>query len=189
MKTYYSLFYIIPGDAGESHLKKRLETCRYFKRDLTIRKDSPAHITLKYDMELDDKQVGELETFLEKFCAKEKPSPFVLSGLGHFDNSAVYVDVQPSDAMLDTQKRLLKYISQFPWAQMREYEREGGHLHATLMRRIPKKIFADVWAYVQDHQVHEELVFDHIALCPIVKGKRIVQRIFSLVADNYSSIR
>jgi 2'-5' RNA ligase len=174
----YSLFFLLRGDVGKRHDAFRNAIAQRFGIVSAIKRESHPHVTLKYDVEMDETQLLQLEHALEVFCEKVDKAKAKISGVAHFDKETIYANVIPTYQMQQLHRQLHEMLTSMSWMHFRPYEKEP-HLHATLaFRDLSEENFDAVWDFCKTYDIDEDVWFDNIAICPLIDGKRKVYRVF-----------
>lgn len=173
----YSIFYLIRGEAGKDHVLLAKEISKKFKiGDVSER--LPPHLTLKIPFETHN--IEDICAVVEKVKVRFSQSPFLLSGFGNFRKEVIFVDVQPSQTLLNMTSQLLEELRKIPHMTFGSYEDKTPIFHATLGYCDSPQIFFKIWKYLSRKKFHHPVNFDNVAIMKKEKGKWHIYKVFEI---------
>jgi|WetSurMetagenome_2_1015567.scaffolds.fasta_scaffold834130_1 2'-5' RNA ligase len=174
----YLTVFLIKGDAGKFQRKMLYELAKKFNIGGAIQRDPPPHITLKYSFETDN--IKEIESLLNKFCKKQKPTSLKISSFGHFGKDVIFIKVKPSKEMLKVHKSLLLEFHKISWMRWHKHD-ENSNFHASIAHSDIAEKFNDIWKYIKKYNPEYELMWNNITLFKLINGKWKIHKQFKIL--------
>ena len=171
----YVIVCLINGKVKDFHHNIVEDVCQRFK---VKRQRLQSHFTLKAPFE--SKDLTEIEKVTENFCLTHKASPFTMKGYNHFNNKVIYMDIKPSaDTVKNCEdyKSLLRLIPGLEWKR-KEFEKHK--FHCTIVSKLTKETFEDIWTYVNQFPYCFDCSFDNITIMRLEKSGWVVERSYRL---------
>ncbi len=178
------IVHLIRGEAKEAHenitrsLVEKLDAFPVHDRVVP-------HLTIKRWFELDEVGVQAVYAAIEKIIETHKQSPYRLHGYNHFGEGVIFVDVEPSQKMLDTVSAVMTAMRDIEGMTFDEYDEIEGDLHATVAMAALKPFdFKETWDYLHTlPELDMKLQFDNIAVLKKVDGKWVPEKVWELSAN------
>lgn len=155
----YVIVCLIKDEALEFHEKLVADVCTRF---MVKRQRLPAHFTIKAPFETD--KIKEIEKLTEDFCIQHSKSNITLRDYGHFRESVVYMNVQPSKESIKIHDQYIDKLSEIKWLQWKGNEGKGRIFHCTVVSKLFKDKFKEVRDYVNKFPFCFEQYFDNITI-------------------------
>ncbi|NLZ48171.1 MAG: 2'-5' RNA ligase family protein [Clostridiales bacterium] len=171
----YVIVCLINGEVKEFHHQLVEEVCHRFK---VKRQRLQSHFTLKAPFECKD--LSEIEKVTESFCLSHKASSFIMSGYNHFDDRVIYMDIKPS---LDTIKNCEEYknlLRTIPGIEWKKNESKKHKFHCTIVSKLTKDTYNDIWFYVNKFPYSFNCSFDNITIMRLDKEGWVVEKGYKL---------
>jgi len=149
--------------------KISLELARRFRVKQSAKQENPAHVTLFGPFNTHDE--NRLIQEFEKFCRKYDLIQFSLGGFEHINKEVIYLDVEPSQELIEFRRELaqnfIRFTSDYPL-----WDREPNFIfHTTLTKDFGDK-FEAIWDYLS--RVHASKRDQYILRVCLLKNRRIL---------------
>lgn len=171
----YLIVCLINGNAKDFHHHLVEDVCQRFN---VKRQRLQSHITLKAPFKIKD--LTQIEEITETFCLNHKASSFTMSGYNHFNEKVIYMDIHPSvDTIKNCEeyKNLLRNIEEIEWKR----NESGRHkFHCTIVSKLNKNIYKDIWTYVNQYPYSFDCSFDNITIMVLDKDGWNVKKSYKL---------
>ena len=175
------IVHLIRGEAKEAH--------ENITRSLVTELDAfpvhdrvVPHLTIKRWFDLDKVDLQTVHAAIDTIVETHKQSPYRLHGLDNFGEGVIFVDVDASEAMLETVGAVIVAMRTIKGMTFDEYDEIEGDLHATVAMRALKLFdFKETWDYLQTlPPIDMNLRFDNIAVLKKVDNKWIPEKVWEL---------
>lgn len=178
----YLILYHIKGKANAYHKRLAGKIASAFGIP-DISESIEPHITLKYFRDpLDNKQLGEIESLLERVCRSNRKAELKLEGIGHFDDRVIFIDVKPSAEMRMLYNNLTKELEKLSWVQWAHYEKENIHFHSTLEKGDIQRKFDEMYRFASQEKPDFVLEVNAISIFKLQKDKWVLYKEFKLAS-------
>lgn len=171
----YVIVCLINGKVKGFHHQLVEDICHRFD---VKRQRLQSHFTLKAPFDSTD--ISEIERITENFCLTYKASPISISGYNHFSDKVIFMDIKPSfDAIkvCEEYKKLLRTIPELQW---KKNELEKHIFHCTIVSKLNKTTFRDIWTYVNQFPCNFNCSFDNITIMRLEKEGWVVEKSYPL---------
>ena len=155
----YVIVCLIKGEALSFHEKLVGNICSEFK---VKRQRLPAHFTIKAPFDYDD--ISELEKTLENFSKTHKKAPYNIKGYNHFDNRAIYMEVNMSREGKILHDELFDELNKIDYINFGEKDGKDKIFHVTISSKKIQKIFHELWDYINHIPCDFDCEFDNISI-------------------------
>jgi len=140
------------------------------------------HITLQAPFRWPIAEVASLEGAIAQVSHTLSPIPVHLSGFGSFPPRVIYIDVEKTPELLQTQAQVSDCLQQQPQAIELKPERRTFAPHVTVAsRKLDRMTFQTIWSEVQEQTVEFEYVCDRLTLLIYDRQGWRIHREFPLV--------
>lgn len=161
MKLYFIAF--IPHEALKENIRALKEEMKErFNAQHALK--SPAHITLQMPFKRKEEEESRFIPTLEKFAGQQSGFLSRLNGFGHFSTRVIYINVEPSQAILDIHAHLNQVLAEqlgFPEGEIRT----EFHPHMTIATRdLSKSAFKEAWKDFQYRDFQDSFMAESIFL-------------------------
>ena len=147
----YLLAYLLDGEVAHYHHTLTMYLAdRYHLQPIHTRLGP--HVTIKIPFEANAYEAEQLKARLETFAYNHPPQHLTFDGFGRFGFKTAYLDVVKSNASVETVRRCIGDLNEFPW--MQQVTHEGNKLHASVARFMTYKKFRRVWRHLKTERVH-----------------------------------
>lgn len=175
----YVIVCLIKGEALTFHEKLVSEICTKFK---VKRQRLPAHFTIKAPFEHED--ISQLERLTEEFCSSAQITNINLDGFGHFREDVAFIDVKTSSQAVKVHDDYIDALKTISWLEWKRNEGKGRVFHCTLVSKIPKGKFKDIWNYISTFNCHFETTFDNISILRWDKDRWVTHNEYMLNSES-----
>lgn len=155
----YVIVSVVKGMAGNFNNNLRKEVFQKFSAKSS---KLPAHFTIKAPFDYDD--ISELEKTLENFSKTHKKAPYNIKGYNHFDNRAIYMEVNMSREGKILHDELFDELNKIDYINFGEKDGKDKIFHVTISSKKIQKIFHELWDYVNHIPCDFDCEFDNISL-------------------------
>lgn len=166
---------LIQGAPYEFHEKLVSEVCSIYK---VKRQKLQSHFTIKAPFETD--RIEEIERLTQDFCLQNSICQFEIDNYGHFSDKVVYMKIIPDQQMIDTCKSYISCLKYLNWLEWKASE--GGRIvfHCTIVSRLPKGKFDDIWEHVSKYPCNFNCKFDNITIMKWDMDHWVIHKSFKL---------
>lgn len=160
----YSICYLIRGEFAKYHSKLVVELGNKFDEKYLIQHLRPCHITLKYSFE-GKNNIKEIENLLEKISNNSKSESIRIDKLNQLNDKVVVFQLNFSNNAKVIINDLIKELKKINWIEWRNYDKQLGIYHLTLIYGNTFEIFNKIWSYVTENlHPNFELKFDNLTI-------------------------
>ena len=128
---------------------------------------------MKYSFEIESSstdKIQEVEKTIKQFCSSHQRTKYQLKGFGHFDNSTIFMKVNPSKEMINVYQQFINELKQIPWMTWKKFD-NTLNFHASVAHTdVNETNFQEIWDYVNKNQPRYNLFFDNVTLLKMVDG-------------------
>jgi hypothetical protein len=103
-----------------------------------------------------------------------------MENYGHFGDKVTYMNIEPSGAMIEVCTSYLSKLKTIPLLEWKRNENGPGIFHCTIVSKLPKGKFNDIWTFLIQHQFKFHNHFDNITIMSWNKDKWIIHKSFQL---------
>jgi 2'-5' RNA ligase len=132
-----------------------------FGLTFTQRQAIPAHFTLKYHFTTPE--IGQVETLLEDFVRRQRRTPIVVGGFGHFSEDVIFVEVELSPSAQRVLEALVSALRTLAWMSWDQFDAENLRPHMTIAERCQAR-FPEVWEFLERRERRFTAWFDNITI-------------------------
>ncbi len=144
-KTYYLIEFRFTGKAKKTLKDKIWHVSKKFKvKGVTAKRVVP-HITLFGPFHT--KQERKMIDTVQKVCQKYEFINFELTGFGRFDERVIYVNIKPSNQLIQLRKELFEELSKISITNHTDFLDEFK-FHATIAFKDIGNKFDKIWDYL-----------------------------------------
>lgn len=171
----YVIVCLIKGEALEFHEKLVSEICEKFN---VKRQRLPAHFTIKAPFETNN--IEEIENLINVFTKDRHKAKIDIDGFGHFREDVVFMDVRPSSEAIKVHDDFIDLLKNVDWLEWKRNEGKGRVFHCTLVSKIPRGKYHDIWNYTISHNCSFHIQFDNISILRWDKDRWVTFREFNM---------
>ena len=153
----YVIVSVVKGDAGNFNNNLRKEVFEKFHAKSS---KLPAHFTIKAPFECD--LIDEVDNVIESFCNNHNKAKYTLEDYGHFDNRVVYMKVHMSEEGKILHNNLIDELEKIDFINFQSYDGKNKVFHVTISSKKIKKIYDELWDYVNKIPFKFNCFFDNI---------------------------
>ncbi|KKY00723.1 phosphoesterase [Paraclostridium benzoelyticum] len=155
----YVIVSVTKGNAGAFNNKLRKNLFEKFGAKSS---KLPPHFTIKSPFEAEDLLL--LENMLKKFCDSNPISTYKINGYDHFDDRVVYMKVLMSSEGKIIHDKLITELEKFKYIKFSDHDGKDKIFHITLASKKIKKIYNDIYSYVNPIPCEFDCTFDNISI-------------------------
>ena len=155
----YVIVSVVKGDAGNFNNNLRKEVFEKFQAKSY---KLPAHFTIKAPFECD--LIDEVDNVIESFCNNHNKAKYTLEDYGHFDNRVVYMKVHMSEEGKILHNNLIDELEKIDFINFQSYDGKNKVFHVTISSKKIKKIYDELWDYVNKIPFKFNCFFDNICI-------------------------
>lgn len=155
----YVIVSVVKGDAGNFNNNLRKEVFEKFHAKSS---KLPAHFTIKAPFECD--LIDEVDNVIESFCNNHNKAKYTLEDYGHFDNRVVYMKVHMSEEGKILHNNLIDELEKIDFINFQSYDGKNKVFHVTISSKKIKKIYDELWDYVNKIPFKFNCFFDNICI-------------------------
>ncbi len=155
----YVIVSIVKGEAGDFNNNLRKEVFQKFKAKSS---KLPAHFTIKSPFE--NENIYEVEEVLERFTQNNNKANYTLNGYDHFDDRVIFMKVDMSDEGKKLHDKLIDELSKVSYINFDKKDGKNKIFHVTISSKKIKKIYNELWCYVNQFNCNFHCVFDNICI-------------------------
>ena len=155
----YVIVSVVKGDAGNFNNNLRKEVFEKFHAKSS---KLPAHFTIKAPFECD--LIDEVDNVIENFCNNHNKAKYTLEDYGHFDNRVVYMKVHMSEEGKILHNNLIDELEKIDFINFKSYDGKKKVFHVTISSKKIKKIYDELWDYVNKIPFKFNCFFDNICI-------------------------
>ena len=155
----YVIVSVVKGDAGNFNNNLRKEVFEKFQAKSS---KLPAHFTIKAPFECD--LIDEVDNVIENFCNNHNKDKYTLEDYGHFDNRVVYMKVHMSEEGKILHNNLIDELEKIDFINFQSYDGKNKVFHVTISSKKIKKIYDELWDYVNKIPFKFNCFFDNICI-------------------------
>jgi len=161
----YSIGYLLSGEAGKFHEKKRRELAKKFNEPYLLDNPIPSHSTLKYPFSADKEQIKKIEGMIQVFVKKQNKEKIEIRKINNFHKKVVSLQLDFSKGANKIFRDLVKELGKFDWLEWGEYDKIlDCKFHATLVYGNTPDNFKRIWKEASDLKPKFDIEFDNIAI-------------------------
>ena len=155
----YVIVSVVKGDAGNFNNNLWKEVFEKFHAKSS---KLPAHFTIKAPFECD--LIDEVDNVIESFCNNHNKAKYTLEDYGHFDNRVVYMKVHMSEEGKILHNNLIDELEKIDFINFQSYDGKNKVFHVTISSKKIKKIYDELWDYVNKIPFKFNCFFDNICI-------------------------
>ena len=155
----YVIVSVVKGKAGNFNNNLRKEV---FQKMGAKSSKLPAHFTIKAPFECDN--IKEVDDVIENFCKCHKKAPYNIKGYNHFDNRAIYMEVNMSKEGKKLHDELFDELNKIDYINFGEKDGKDKIFHVTVSSKKIQKIYHELWDYVSHIPCDFNCFFDNISI-------------------------
>lgn len=163
----YLIVTLIKEDAEKYQQKLLYSVANRFNVNGAIQRKPPAHITLKYSFETDN--INPVEKAIEEFSKSINKSKYQLTGINHFDEDVIFIDVIPSKEMSETYSNFINHLRKNTKITFKQFD-GNTHFHSSIAHTDIKTKFQEIWNFVSKENPDFEVFFDNITILKLIDG-------------------
>ena len=171
--------YLLSEEFQEQYQKIVRDIGQRFSLERLIQKRRLAHITFQSPFETDS--ISQIEELISSFCESQKPSEIKVRGIGSFGNQAMYLDVQPSEAMINTFRAFLEKFN--PLLPQKANSDKKLHITLTKFDELEGR-FQEIYDYLSNQDISFVLPFDNITIFQKNGSKTSVYKTYFLMQQS-----
>ena len=162
-KNRYFIGIIPPSPICEEVLELKQYFRDHFQSKAALH--SPPHITLHMPFDWRDKKEGELIDSLQHFSSSLVSIPVTLKNFGCFPPKTIFIQVGPSDALIQLQMNVRQHCKKKLGLFNTDYKDLPFHPHMTVaFRDLKKPNFLKAWAEYMNEPYDAEFMVDKVCL-------------------------
>ncbi len=171
----YVIVGLINGEPCIFHDKLVEDVCSRFK---VKRQKLQSHFTIKAPFETDN--IAEIEEITEQFCSRTAMSHFRIDNYGHFSDKVVFMKIIPEEGMVSISKDYISWLKKIAWLEWKPKENGSIVFHCTVVSKLPKDKFQNIWEYVKDYSCSFSCAFDNITIMKWDIDRWIIHKSYNL---------
>jgi 2'-5' RNA ligase len=171
----YVIVCLIKHEAHEFHEDLVKDICAKYE---VKRQKLQSHFTIKAPFETDE--IESVGTLVKEFSQNHCRSSFTMENYGHFGDRVAYMNIEPSKGMIETCRSFLLVLRDLPWLEWKRNENGKPIFHCTVVSKLPKGKFEDIWPYLLQHPFKFKCSFDNITIMQWNKDKWVIHESFPL---------